>query len=295
MQNQLPPLLGLEAFEAAARHENFAVAAGELALSQSTISHRIRTLEAHLGHPLFVRLARGVRLTEYGKAYLPSVRDAFEQVIGSTVGVFGQPAGSRLVVRAPVSYAALWLPKVVQQFVIEHPQIAITVTTSVWAERLSVDDVDIDLRLGRGEWPGLDAALVLDDPLNVVASAATADRLGATPDIDDIAGCPVIHLMSGEDMWGKLLAGFGTVRPPNPGDVRVDSAVTAFGFAMSSGQVALTPRGLATPLVQQGLLKKVIDIDVPTEESLFAVASRGDGRPRAETVLFREWLTNLVH
>ncbi len=294
MQNQLPPLLGLEAFEAAARHENFAAAAGELAVSQSTISHRIRTLEAHLGHPLFVRLARGVRLTEYGKAYLPSVREAFEQVIGSTVGVFGQPAGSRLVVRAPVSYAALWLPQIIQQFHAEHPQIAITVTTSVWAERLSVDDVDIDLRLGRGEWPGLDAALVLDDPLNVVASAATAARLGAATDIDDIARCPLVHLMSGEDQWGKLLAEFGTVRPPNPDDVRVDSAVTAFGFAMSSGLVALTPRALTKPLLQQGLLKKVIEIDLPTDESLFVTTSRGDVRPRAEVMLMREWLTSQI-
>lgn len=292
MQSQLPPLLGLEAFEAAARHENFAAAAGELSVSQSTISHRIRTLEAHLGHPLFVRLARGVRLTEYGKAYLPSVRGAFEQVVGSTVGVFGQPAGARIVVRAPVSYAALWLPQIIQQFHAEHPQIAITVTSSVWAERLSVDDVDIDLRLGRGEWPGLDAELVFNDPLNVVASAATATQLGATANIDDIARCPLIHLMGGEDLWGKLLTTLGTARPPNPDDVRVDSAITAFGFAMSSDKIALTSRRLAKPLLQQGLLKKLIDIDLPTDESLFVTTARGDARPRAETVLFREWLTS---
>lgn len=85
----MPPLPTLQAFEAAARHENFMAAAEELSLSQSTISHRVRGLEHHLGYALFERLPRGLRLTENGKAYLPSIRSAFAEIMGATTSIFG--------------------------------------------------------------------------------------------------------------------------------------------------------------------------------------------------------------
>ena len=101
MKYRLPPLNGLIAFEAAARTGNFARAAEELNLTQSTISHRVRMLERYLGYPLFERLPRGLRLTESGKAYLPSIRKAFEQIFSSTAGIFGRKDQGSLTVRAP--------------------------------------------------------------------------------------------------------------------------------------------------------------------------------------------------
>ncbi len=122
MEYQLPPLNGLIAFEAAARTGNFARAAQELNLTQSTVSHRVRMLERHLGYPLFERLPRGLRLTESGKAYLPSIRKAFEQIFSSTAGIFGRKDQGSLTVRAPISYSVLWLGPIIRHF--RHPTAA---------------------------------------------------------------------------------------------------------------------------------------------------------------------------
>ncbi len=100
MQSSIPPLLGLQAYEAAARHLSFAAAATEMHLSASAISQRVRSLETHLGVRLFERLSRSLRLTEMGEAYLPAVRDIFEDLSASTQWTVrgletGEPDGTR--------------------------------------------------------------------------------------------------------------------------------------------------------------------------------------------------------
>ncbi len=216
------------------------------------------------------------------------MRGAFEQVIGSTVGVFGRPIRARLTVRAPVSYAALWLPPVVERFQQEHPHVSITVTSSIWTERLSTDDVDIDLRLGRGEWPGLDAEALFADPLIVVASPPTSESL--TPTVDHLIEQPLVHLMGGDDQWGRFFATFDRARATDSRDVRVDSTLSAFGFVVGSSRLALAQRRLAEPLLAQGTLARVLPDELGAEERLYLTVPRREVRPRAEAVLFREWL-----
>src|ERR1700675_987445 len=79
MKRSLPPLNGLRAFEAAARHMSFTDAADELSVTQAAISHQVRGLEQRLGLKLFVRRNRSLLLSEAGQAYLPSVSGALDQ------------------------------------------------------------------------------------------------------------------------------------------------------------------------------------------------------------------------
>ncbi|KZY29817.1 hypothetical protein A3731_25920 [Roseovarius sp. HI0049] len=76
--NAFPPLSWLRAFEAAARHLSFTLAAQELNLTQSAVSQHVRSLEDYLGRELFIRRTRALQLTEAGANYLPTVREAFE-------------------------------------------------------------------------------------------------------------------------------------------------------------------------------------------------------------------------
>src|SRR4026207_2599324 len=84
MKRTLPPLNGLRAFEAAARHMSFTDAADELPVPQAAISHQVRGLEQRLGLKLFVRRNRSLLLSEAGQAYLPAVRAAFGQLNEAT-------------------------------------------------------------------------------------------------------------------------------------------------------------------------------------------------------------------
>ncbi len=104
MTYRLPPLNWLRAFETSARHMSFAKAATDLNLTSTAISHQVRSLERHLGHALFERLARGLRLTEMGAAYLPDVRRTFENLSAATTKLFGQSGMTSITVRAPVSF-----------------------------------------------------------------------------------------------------------------------------------------------------------------------------------------------
>src|SRR5262245_58131304 len=84
MTYRMPPLAGLRAFEAAARHMSFKRAADELCVTAGAVSQHVRALEDALGVPLFRRLARSVELTAAGKKYLPSISTAFEMIAEAT-------------------------------------------------------------------------------------------------------------------------------------------------------------------------------------------------------------------
>ena len=98
MSRRLPPLNGLRAFEAAARHLSFTRAADELNVTQTAISHQIRALEERLGVRLFRRLPRGLVLTEEAQLYLPPVRDAFDQIAAATERLNREQTGGVLTV-----------------------------------------------------------------------------------------------------------------------------------------------------------------------------------------------------
>ncbi len=78
MSDRLPPLTALRAFDAAARHMSFQKAASELHVTPAALSFQIKSLEEHLGGPLFYRLNRAVELTEAGRALAPGAQEGFE-------------------------------------------------------------------------------------------------------------------------------------------------------------------------------------------------------------------------
>ena len=104
MRTPIPSLIDLEAFEAAARHGSFVAAAGELHLTASAISHRVRSLERQLGVVLFTRHARRIELTDHGRAYVPAVRQAFDDIMGAAIALGGTITGEHGVGAAKRPY-----------------------------------------------------------------------------------------------------------------------------------------------------------------------------------------------
>ncbi len=87
MSHRLPPLNGLRAFEAAARHLSFKIAARELGVTSGAVSQQVKALEATLQVELFRRLPRGLLLTDIGQAYLPDLSEAFRIISKSTEAI----------------------------------------------------------------------------------------------------------------------------------------------------------------------------------------------------------------
>ena len=162
MKRTLPPLNGLRAFEAAARHMSFTDAADELSVTQAAISHQVRGLEQRLGLKLFVRRNRSLLLSEAGQAYLPAVRSAFDQLNEATEKLLQKDRGGHLTVTTTSSFAVKWLVPRLGGFQRANPEIDVRISTGTGLVDFSREDVDIGIRYGRGQWPGLTAERLVE-------------------------------------------------------------------------------------------------------------------------------------
>src|ERR1700732_5237634 len=109
MPRWLPPLNALKAFEAAPRHESFTRAADELCVTQGAVSHQVKALEAELGLKLFNRQSQGLVITETGRSYLATVRDALDRIADGTERLLRRQNTGVLTVSTSPNFAAKWL------------------------------------------------------------------------------------------------------------------------------------------------------------------------------------------
>ena len=106
--NELPPLSWLRAFEAAARHLSFTLAAREIHVTQSAVSQHVRNLEDYLGCQLFIRKTRAIELTEAGENYLPIVGSAFQTIAAGTRSMIRSDPDKNLSVHCNLAFATFW-------------------------------------------------------------------------------------------------------------------------------------------------------------------------------------------
>lgn len=160
MARPLPPLNPLRAFEVAARHLSFTKAADEMFVTPSAVGHQVKTLEEHLGMALFIREAKTLTLTAAGRAYLPSVQEAFRVLIDATRQLSTELA-QVLRVDIPPTFAAKWLIPRLDRFVKAHPEIDIQVSTNSSPPDFARDIYDVAIRFGSGYYPGLHSEMCL--------------------------------------------------------------------------------------------------------------------------------------
>src|SRR5881394_928879 len=152
---RLPPLAAVRAFEAAARTENFTAAAAELGMTQAAVSYQVKSLEERLGSPLFVRERGRARLTPLGARLLPSLTSAFDS-IEAAFASHQQEDESLLTFTPTHTFANTWLAWRLGAFPMEHPDLAVRMTTSNEVCDLRAGDADVAIRAGSGGWEGLE-------------------------------------------------------------------------------------------------------------------------------------------
>src|SRR5207302_2625211 len=157
MRQRLPPLNALKAFEAAARHESFTRAAEELFVTQGAVSHQVKALEAELGIKLFNRERQRLVITEAGRQYLAVVRDALDRIAIGTEHLVQRQSSGALTVSTSPDFAAKWLVQRLGHFAEAHPEIDLRVSAMMHHVDFAREDVDIAVRHGDGNWPGLHA------------------------------------------------------------------------------------------------------------------------------------------
>lgn len=236
---QLPPVNWLRAFEAAARRESFTAAADELARTPKSVSNQVRALEAELGFPLFERLRHGLRLTNTGRAYLPSVRKAFEDLSASTAGLFGPKGTPTVTIRATIAFAVLWLTPRLPAFRAAYPDIDIHLTSSVWTDSLPHDHLDLEIRLGDGHWPGYRAEQLTRESAVPACSLATRDKHGHDQSARDLIKRDLIGVVSQENLWMRFFRRACVDDPLPDYGITVDTALGAIELACAGQGYAI--------------------------------------------------------
>ncbi len=165
----LPSLNGLRAFEAAARHLSF-TRRPRADVTQTAISHQIRRLEEQLGIRLFVRRNRALALTREAEGYLPAVRVAFEDLRQATARLRRPERDGLLTVSTVAALAAKWLVTRVASFQDAYPGIEVRLTTSTQLVDFGREAIDMAVRYGHGNWPGLRADWLMAEDIFPVCS-----------------------------------------------------------------------------------------------------------------------------
>ncbi|MGQ4879415.1 LysR substrate-binding domain-containing protein [Billgrantia sp. LNSP4103-1] len=280
----LPPLLWLQAFEAAARTLSFTAAGRELGVTQAAISQRIRLLEDRLGQKLFVRHARSLSLTPAGQAWLPSIHDGFARIGEGTQEVFGHAPERPVTLRTTPVMQQGWLAPRLPDFHRAHPDIAVRLVSAIWNDDFGPEGADIELRYGRGEWSGVEAVSLGPEVMLPACTPALAEALHEP---GDLAGQTLLHAVGFAVGWPTWLeqAGVAGLDRHCPA-ITCDNQVMTLALASQGGGVALTHRRL---LENRDDLVTPFALEAASEESFWLVRQSRRQR-REEAILLWEWL-----
>jgi LysR family glycine cleavage system transcriptional activator len=244
---KLPPLSAIRVFEAAARHEHFTAAAEELGMTQAAVSYQIRALEDRVGVKLFDRAKGRVMLTEAGRRLLAPLSDAFDRM-DSAFAALRADDEHMLSISTTSTFANTWLAWRIGGFQMDHPQLAVKLDANNKLVDFAHDDVDLAIRAGMGEWPGLHAVKLFDIDFTPICSPRfieqwKAEHGGRRLEPADLIDVPQVSI---NDPWlHQWLSEAGVEipadRPQRPG-IQLDSQ-TAEGTAAMGGRgiAMLTP------------------------------------------------------
>lgn len=287
---RLPSLNGLRAFEASARHLSFTLAAAELNVTQTAISHQIKRLEDEIGIKLFVRKNRTLALTPAARDYLPGVRAAFQDLRLATERLMRKDDDKVLSVSTLASLAAKWLLPRLSGFQQLHPEIDVRLTTSTNLVDFIRDDIDVAIRYGRGNWPGLRADWLMADEAFPVCSPAlmNGDKPLRTP--QDLKHHVLLHSDANMEAWQVWLTAAGAdVDLSHNHKLTFDLVFMTVQAAIDGLGIAIVPRPFVQDDIANGRLVVPFNISPPSDMGFYFVCPHNAANA-PKTKAFREWL-----
>jgi LysR family glycine cleavage system transcriptional activator len=300
MRRRLPSTVALAAFEAAARHASFTLAADELAVTQSAVCRQVGALEAFLGVKLFRRTRHGMALTDAGERYARSVRERLDAVERDTLDLMagagqGDPAAGALELGVVPTFATRWLLPRLARFHERHPGITVHLSARTRPFLFEGSGLDAALHAATGGWPGTESEPVLPERLVAVASPALLAAHGAPVAPDDEAvrallpRLPLLQIGTRPDAWRQWAAGWNLALPQDLAGPRLELFSMVSEAACQGLGAALVPDFLVAEELAQGRLVR-LGAHAPRSERSYLLIwpAHQAGNPRLAA--FREWL-----
>lgn len=279
-------LNALRAVEAVGRLGSLRAAAEEIGVTVGAVSQQILKTEEQIGCPLFERLPSGLKPTPLGRKILRHLSDGFSE-LSTAIAQAEKERDHVLNVSVAPAFASKWLVWRLPRFNQLHPDIRLRIDAQLGLVNPSTSDVDVCIRLGQGDWPGVNAEKLLDHRVFPVCSPSLAGRLRSPA---DLANVPIIrdpNAMFGWDAWlapngyDESILGDGPV---------FSSPLLCLDAAMAGQGVFLAWETLACDTLEAGGLVAPFPDRRGTGLSYWFVTARGDPPSRAVRAL-RAWLT----
>lgn len=290
MNDRLPPLTALRAFEAAARHLSFARAAAELGVTPAALSFQIKSLEDHLGTPVFRRLNRAVELTPAGRALAPGTTEGFTTLGQAWRNARRMNDTRTITVTAGPAFTAKWLAPRLFGFARAHPEIELRFSASLRIMDFDRDEIDLAIRFGFGPDEGLYSRPLLHEWATPMMSPELARQITRMEDLrhatllhqDDIA------FLKPDVDWDAffLVAGLGPAPTNGPRFSQADHAndAAAAGAGVVMGRTSLAAREVA-----EGRLVAPFDLALTTRAHYRILCPPGT-ETRPQVAAFLEWI-----
>lgn len=284
----------LRAFEAAGRHLSLTRAAEELHVTPAAVSHQVKTLEEALGVKLFRRVSRGLVLSDAGQAFLPTLSESFDRLAEGVERVRRVDLQRPLTVSVAPSFGAKWLVPRLERLREAHPDLEVRIDANPKMVDLEREDIDVAIRYGPGNYPGLHVERLMDDEATPVCAPELMSGPHPLREPSDLAHHVLLHHENPEGsrgypdwrMW--LLAAKAEGVNPTRGP-RFTLASMAVQAAQDGQGVALVGRVLVERDVASGRLVQPFAVGVPMRFAYWVVCpERSASLPRIKA--FREWL-----
>jgi LysR family glycine cleavage system transcriptional activator len=289
MPTNLPPMAAIRAFEAAARRASFTRAAEELGMTQAAVSYQIKVLEDRVGAALFLRQPRGVALTDVGlrlsrqaSEALDLLRDAFAEAKGQTEGT--------LVLSVVPTFATNILAQRLGRFQIDNPDIAVRVDISQSLVDFARENVDLAIRAGAGDWPGVASQLLLRGVFTPMLSPQLAARIGGVNEPSDLLKLPILE--PADPWWSHWFeaAGVPAAKLKRGPGLQTGSQVLEGNAAIAGQGVGILTPAFYRDDIDQGRLYQPFELTCDDGLAYWLVYP--ESRRNAPKIkAFRDWIT----
>lgn len=289
LRNRIPPMAALIAFEAAARHESFTLAARELFLTESAVSRQINGLESNLNIRLFVRVKQRVVLTKAGRLYGEQIRASLRAIERDTrsISAHGSGEGSLELAVLP-TFSLEWLIPRLPSFYAQHPHIRVNM--GVRSNPFSFNEEHFEAAIHHGQpiWPWATSEVLFGEEMVVIARK---DLIGdSIKQAADLLKFPLLFSTTRQESWKKWFA--AAQLPPDTVPER------SVGFEQHSMMIRAAESGLGIALVPEFFVPKTVwdngvvrahSLSIPAED-LYYLVYPNNMRHSAPLEAFRLWI-----